>query len=201
MKKFSSNPKLKPLLANFCRSGIDKFLQTRAFDRLMIELNLDGEWSFCCEQYEMDDWNEASAFETPFLGLMNIIYDRDFLNSNDAYKIYIRILLEFIKWNTLEVDFKPVYESLKQLKTDQILLRDFATDARKQNSAKGKTPAINFLAPSINERVFIIHGHDKTVRLELEEMLKDEFKLQPVVLQEAPGESMNSIQHLWCGNI
>jgi len=44
-----------------------------------------------------------------------------------------------------------------------------------------------------NIKVFIIHGHDETRLLELEKMLKDDFKLTPIILKDQPDGGASTI--------
>jgi predicted nucleotide-binding protein len=44
-----------------------------------------------------------------------------------------------------------------------------------------------------NKKVFIIHGHDETRLLELEKMLKDDFKLTPIILKDQPDGGASTI--------
>jgi predicted nucleotide-binding protein len=44
-----------------------------------------------------------------------------------------------------------------------------------------------------NKNIFIVHGHDKVTKLELRNLIKEEFKLNPVILGEKPISSLNTI--------
>ena len=46
----------------------------------------------------------------------------------------------------------------------------------------------------VSKDVFIIHGHDRLSLLELEKMLKEEFKLNPIVLKDKAGKSRTIIE-------
>ena len=59
-----------------------------------------------------------------------------------------------------------------------------ATDA-KPTQAKAKK--------AVNKRVFIVHGHDKLMKLELAELLR-EHDLKPVILQRQPDEGLTVIE-------
>jgi predicted nucleotide-binding protein len=44
-----------------------------------------------------------------------------------------------------------------------------------------------------NKRIFVVHGRDDKSRLELCNILKDDFKLEPIVLQDKPNNSIDTI--------
>ena len=44
-----------------------------------------------------------------------------------------------------------------------------------------------------SNKVFVVHGHDDVARLELCRLLKDDLGLEPVVLQENPNSSLETI--------
>ncbi|MBK6776066.1 MAG: nucleotide-binding protein [Flavobacteriales bacterium] len=44
-----------------------------------------------------------------------------------------------------------------------------------------------------SNKVFIVHGHDKASRLELEQLLRDELDLDPIVLQDSPNDALETI--------
>lgn len=195
MPKFNykNNSELKPLLANLFRAGIGQYLMTDFFDHLVVELNLDEEWEFCCNEFGIDKLSTARDYEGPLRGFLNILYEKELFDKEKAFKIVIKIFLAFLHWSPHQIDFRPTYDSLKQY-VDKNHLKSFVIDARKISSKKIEQKAVPKLEPGVeSKKVFIIHGHDKTALLELEKLLKNEFKLHPVVLQETPGESMDTI--------
>jgi len=48
------------------------------------------------------------------------------------------------------------------------------------------------MAPD-DKKIFIIHGHDETRLLELEKILKDDFKLTPIILKDQPDGGASTI--------
>ncbi len=46
----------------------------------------------------------------------------------------------------------------------------------------------------VGNKVFIVHGHDEAKRRELKEILKDGFKLNPVIMMDEPGRSRTFIE-------
>lgn len=59
-------------------------------------------------------------------------------------------------------------------------------------SVTNKEPENNSMTAD-NKKVFIIHGHDETRLLELEKMLKDDFKLTPIILKDQPDGGASTI--------
>lgn len=51
----------------------------------------------------------------------------------------------------------------------------------------------NITMTTDEKKVFIIHGHDDTRLLELEKMLKDDFKLTPIILKDQPDGGASTI--------
>lgn len=45
----------------------------------------------------------------------------------------------------------------------------------------------------LNKDIFIVHGHDKATRLELKEILKDHFQLNPIILQDVQIDSLTTL--------
>src|SRR5690625_70922 len=49
------------------------------------------------------------------------------------------------------------------------------------------------LEKGINKKVFIIHGHDEARRRELEDILQNDFNLEPIVLEDQPSRGSSTI--------
>ncbi len=183
---FKGDPTFKPLLASLFRLDISYYLADRAFEHVAIELNFDDEWNEYRSEFQLGKQSATADYETAFFKLV----EETLCNEDEQL---IKVILDFIKWTKSTVDFKEVYACLKDLEISESLLKKFATSARKLNEAKRVEPKHAAGISRDNLKIFIIHGHDAAARLELEKLLKDEFKLAPIVLQDSPGESMETI--------
>lgn len=55
-------------------------------------------------------------------------------------------------------------------------------------------PVVGTTPPTKN--VFIVHGHDETNLLKLEKLIKNRFKLTPLIMKDEPGQSRTLIEKL-----
>ena len=187
---FPVDPELKPLHANLRRIGIAQYLCSEPFDHLMLEINKDEDWYSCLNHCDVNKLSVALDYEEPLYLLINIFYAD--LSIDEAGGIIIKIILDFLKWNTSPVEVKKLCESMNSLGVDEELIKTFSSQAKKINKVKTQAPNVSNAGKREANKVFIIHGHDKVARLELEKLLK-EFKLDPIVLQDTPGESLDTI--------
>jgi predicted nucleotide-binding protein len=84
--------------------------------------------------------------------------------------------------------FRNVYSQIQFLVGD--ILSNMRITSLEQEKIKEKesNPEI------IMENIFIIHGHSEAKRREICELLKDEFGLNPIILQEQPSQGMTIIE-------
>lgn len=197
-------PKLKPLYANLKRLKIGKYLQTKEFDLFTIENNIDDIWNDCKREvnrrsnviilgyYSTEDEEEA------FLLLMSAWFDQDY----DSFDEFITaILINFAKWQQTKLDYTGVINNLKQIGLKKENVSTFTKDFRKvQENKPIKLEDVKIKLgkdqPNItinNKKIFVVHGRDDNSRIELCTMLKDDFKLVPIVLQDKPNNSIETI--------
>jgi len=196
------NPDLKPLIANLKRLEIGKFLFTKEFELFALANNFDEQWDnfknevlknktmFVFGEHDTDDEELAFSF------LLDFIYS----NSNEHFSYFISIVLfEFVKWHPTKLDLSIIHENLKKFMSKKELL-DFTKEIRKikdtkpnQLSQTNQSEFIQLVQDSDPNKVFIVHGHDDKARLELQNILKDDFGLKPIVLQDKPNESIETI--------
>jgi predicted nucleotide-binding protein len=197
-------PKLKPLYANLKRLKIGEYLQTKEFELFAIENNIDDKWNDCKREvngrsnvviigyYNTEDEEEA------FLLLMSAWYDQDY---DSFHEFIIAILINFAKWHLTKLDYTGVINNLKQIGLTKENVLSFTKDFRKvQENKPIKLEEVKIKLgkdqPNItinNKKIFVVHGRNEISRLELCTILKEDFKLEPIVLQDKPNNSIETI--------
>lgn len=198
------NPKLKPLYANLKRLKIGEYLHTKEFELFALENNFDEGWEECKREIN----NKKTAFilgfhdtedeEEAFILLMNAWYFQDY-NSFDEF--ITTVLLNFAQWSQTKLDFTGVITNLKQVGLTKENVLAFTKEFRKiQEKKPTKTEELKIKydkePPTItinSKKIFVVHGKDDKSRLELCNILKDDFKLEPIVLQDKPNNSIETI--------
>jgi predicted nucleotide-binding protein len=202
MNNIYLNPDLKPLIANLKRLSIGKFLFTKEFELFALANNFDEQWNNCKNEvlknktmFVFGEHNTDDE-ELAFSLLLNSIYSY----SNEHFNYFISIVLsEFVKWHPTKLDMLSIHENLKAFMSKKELL-DFTKEIRKIKDSKpnllSQTNLSEIILPIQDldpNKVFIVHGHDDKARLELQNILKDDFGLKPIVLQDKPNESIETI--------
>jgi predicted nucleotide-binding protein len=188
---YTINPDLKPLYANLKRLEIGKYLIQDSLTNLLVELDWDEEWSDCQKELNINMISDYSEYEEAFFILMNLLYDD--LGVDDAAELLAKIILDFVKWSPSSIDLKDIGKSLDKLNVYEGIINDLEAKAKKLNKKKSVTTAPASSKSISGNKVFIIHGHDEVARLQLEKMLKEEFNLTPIVIQDNPNESFDTI--------
>lgn len=88
-------------------------------------------------------------------------------------------------------------KSLPSDDSPEVLLQQVAILVRALEVADGTSPTVGCSAPSLcpkTNSVFVIHGHDEENRMRLVEMLREDFKLNPIVILSKPGQSQTTIE-------
>jgi predicted nucleotide-binding protein len=196
-------PKLKPLYANLKRLEIGKYLYTKEFNLFVLENNLDDFWKDCKQQVSNESrvvilgYHNTEDEEKAFMYLLSIWYDRDYFS---LHEFLLPVLLNFAKWHQTKMDFTGVIQNLKQIGVSKENVLSFTKDFRKIQEVKpvkiqetklklDKVPDLSVT----NKKVFVVHGRDDKSRLELCNLLKDDLKLEPIVLQDKPNNSIETI--------
>lgn len=81
--------------------------------------------------------------------------------------------------------------------TAQILIHAVTRLVKELEAANGSQPFVDMSLPSPHPKtksVFVIHGHDEMNRLRLENMLRADFGLIPIVILSKPGQSQTTIE-------
>jgi predicted nucleotide-binding protein len=79
----------------------------------------------------------------------------------------------------------------------QILIQAVTRLVKELEVANGSQPFVAKSLPSPHPKtnsVFIIHGHDEVNRLRLQEMLRADFGVNPIVILSKPGQSQTTIE-------
>jgi predicted nucleotide-binding protein len=195
--------KLKPLFANLKRIQIGKYLYTKEFTLFAIENNFDDVWEKCKSAvigkkgFISLDFHSTEDEEEAFAYLMTLWYEQDYNSFDDFISA---VLLNFAKWHTTKLDFQPIHHNLKQIGLSDKKLLEFTKESRRVRDSKPETiketQIENRDKKKIkldNKKVFIVHGHDDKSRLELVKILKDDLGLEPIVIQEEPNVSIETI--------
>ncbi|MCL3781383.1 hypothetical protein EMN47_13415 [Prolixibacteraceae bacterium JC049] len=196
-------PKLKPLYANLKRLSIGEYLYTKEFKLFAIENNFDEDWRACKKEVRRQKsvvnlgYHNTEDEEKAFLYLMTLWYEQSY-DSFDQF--VIAILLNFAEWHSTKLDFTAIHHNLKKLNFGKKQLLEFTKEARAVRDSKPekiekkmisspKTPSIK----ADSKKVFIVHGHDDKARLELSKLLKDDLGMEPVILQDEPNLTVETI--------
>lgn len=197
-------PKLKPLYANLKRLSIGEYLHTKEFELFMLESGLDETWQACEQEvrrkssviilgyHNTEDDEEALMY---FLSLWHEQYPRS------LGKFVLPLLYNFSVWKPIKIDYSMVVESLRKLNIPKADLDEFIEGYNKIQEGKPlelKKEKVNVdksNKPTVaqSNKVFIVHGHDDKSRLELCNLLKDDLKLDPIVLQDQANNSIETI--------
>lgn len=191
---------LKPLYANLKRLQIGEYLDSKHFNVYAIEHDFDEDWKaikkevFAQKRSIVLAYRDLESVETAFFRLISHWYKMTY--SFD--KKILHILIDFLKWSSTPLDYVGIYENLKSIGIDREATLAFVKEARKINQNKVVNTEMNVVKQTnsieeVSTKVFIVHGRDKIARLELTGILKDEFKLEPIVLEEQPNDSVDAI--------
>lgn len=193
---------LKPLYANLKRLEIGEYLYSKEFNLFTIESNIDQIWETCISEVNKTKalilgYHNTEDEEEAFLYLMSAWYSQNY----DSFDQFITtILLNFAEWNSTKIDFTPIHHDLKALGLTNKNLLKFTKDVRNIRDSKPeklekktinpkKTPKVDINS----KKIFVVHGHDDKARLELCTILKNDLKLESVVLQEEANVSIETI--------
>ncbi len=197
-------PNLKPLFANLKRLKIGKYLSSTEFKLCALEHDFEDFWFECLNSvYRRSNVivigsKSTIDEETALMIFLSQCYVRNDNSFDDV--IYI-ILLNFAKWNTTRLDYTSVISNLKKIGFSKEYILGFIKEFRRNqekkpfkietvsNNISNEPPLI-----SVNSnKIFVVHGRDDKSRLELCNLLKDDLKLEPIVLQEMPNDSIETI--------
>lgn len=197
-------PKLKPLYANLKRLKIGEYLYTKEFELFTIENNIDNVWNDCKKivnrrsNFIILGYHNTEDEEEAFLLLMSAWYHQDYYTFDE---FITAILMNFAKWHQTKLDYTGVINNLKQIGLTKDYVLSFTKDFRKIQANKpvkfeDVKIKLDKAHPNItinNKKIFVVHGRDDKARLELCNILKDDFNLEPIVLQDKPNDSIDTI--------
>ncbi len=196
-------PKLKPLYANLKRLKIGDYLFTKEFELYAIENNIDEVWSDCRREVNRKKrvislgYHNTEDEEEAFLFLMTLWYEQSY----DSFGEFITtILINFAEWHSIKIDFTSIDLNLKQIGIKNKILLEFSKEAKRIRDLKPEKLEEKLIetknTPKVkndSKKIFIVHGHDEIARLQLSKILKDDLGFEPVVLQEEPNVSLETI--------
>lgn len=73
-------------------------------------------------------------------------------------------------------------------------IENYPNEVFKTPVSAGSIEVSTIPSPPASGAVFIVHGHDELNLLRLKELLKDRWKLEPIVLQSQPGKGRTLIE-------
>jgi predicted nucleotide-binding protein len=196
-------PNLKPLYANLKRLKIGEYLNTKEFELFAIENNFDDVWKSCKadvnskQRVVIMGFHDTEDEEEAFINLLSLWYDQSY----DSFDQFIlSVLIQFANWYQTKLDFTAIYQNLKQLGLDDNNLLEFYKEIMRIRESKPEVIEEKIIESkkthkikNYSKNVFIVHGHDDKARLELSKILKEDLNLVPVVLQEEPNISIETI--------
>jgi predicted nucleotide-binding protein len=199
-------PELKPLYANLKRLNIGDYLYTQEFNLFALENNIDEIWEECKKEIRRkknvikSGKHNTEEEEEAFMLLISGFYEDDEENSFDAF--IFDILLNFAEWSQTKLDFTGVISNLKDINVPKEDLLYLTKKIRKIQVTKPiKLIAKVKIKPDTEQnqiiiksnKIFVVHGRDDKSRLEICNLLKDDLKLEPIVLQDKPNNSIETI--------
>ena len=113
---------------------------------------------------------------------------RDFINDCLGDNSYSRQIIEYFAWGQQNFTGSPSYKSIENITgvLGAVITRlNRNPDILKRKKASEKL--------SHRENVFIIHGKDEAKWRELKDIIRDEFRLNPIILQEQPDAGCNTL--------
>lgn len=201
--KLTIEPDLKPLYANLKRLSIGKYLYTREFSLFALENNFDEAWKNCKKAVTREKSmvilgrHNTEDEEKAFMFILSMLYEEDCL---EFEKFLAIVLPNFARWHPTKLDFTPIHQNLEELNFTKKDLLSFTKKIRTiRDSKPDKIAHSNNKKEDIPEsikntnKIFIVHGHNDKARLELCKLLKDDLGLEPVVLQDEPNQTVETI--------
>lgn len=195
--------KLKPLYANLKRLNMGSYLSTTEFKLYSLENNLDEIWETCKREvirnkrYLVLDHRNTEDEEEAFMLMMAKYYEDNYYAFDD---FILTILLNFAIWSKIKLDFTGIISNLRSLGFENGVLLEFIRKFKKTQLNKPLKLEDDLqqdeksIGSSLNtKKVFVVHGRDDIARLELVNLLKDDFKLEPIVLSNEPNDNIETI--------
>jgi len=196
-------PKLKPLYANLKRLKIGEYLYTKEFELFSIENDFDDLWKDCKGEVSKSKnvvvlgYHNTEDEEEAFIYMLSLWYEQSYSSFGEFVKA---VVLNFASWHPIKLDLSDIHHNLKQIGLDKRLLLDFTKESRQIRDTKPEKLEEKSIEtktiPKVrvdSKKVFIVHGHDDKARLELSKIIKDDLGLEPIVLQDEPNLTVETI--------
>lgn len=197
----SIQPELKPLVVQLRRLKVGAYLYSE-FDNIACENDWDAAWDACKRQIyrtvTVFGMGHDNTIEEDAIALMLNMARQQSL---DVFEVMLTTVVKgFVDWSKEAVNLEPLCESLLPLGLTsgcRAVLKDVATRAKEKPIAPTGSEVKSKREPQeatmMGNKVFVVHGHDEARRRELCSMLKDDLGLDPIVVQEQPNESIETI--------
>lgn len=190
---------LRPLIANLRKLQINKYLITDSFSHTLFEVGYDEKWrKYLDNHLEKSgaiNYNPELVYPIVFESLTASAYN-DFFG---FHKYMLPIVKDFLIWKKDLTHLNDIKDALRQLSISAENINKCMEQIESRLSPKNESKDIILETSKLNEvkhnqkDIFIVHGHDKVARLELKEILKEEFKLNPIILQDKPNDTLETI--------
>lgn len=183
--------------------GQGKLLRDEYIELCLLE-GIDKEIIKIQGQKAEDIYFSAKAYDSEKIltfsvgEIENLIDSRNALH--DTYKLPgglapIDVYYENRAREKIQADLVTENRQLKNVYCQlQFLVGDILSDMRTIAAGQEKIKEKELHPEIIMENIFIIHGHSEAKRREICDLLKDEFGLNPIILQEQPSQGMTIIE-------
>ncbi len=204
-QRVSFDPAIKPLMAALKRLSIGRFLHTKVWDHIALENGWDETWMACEKAVAQTRavfivGHHNSEDDEDALGLF--LSEEYGFNASEFEDLLFVSLHGFLDWTQAEVDMLGVIGQLKELDLPKDRIKRLAEATRAANArVRAQTqakptelaPKAGMKTTAIGSKVFIVHGHDEKARASLEVLLRDELGLEPIVVQDQPSDTIESV--------
>lgn len=199
----SISPELKPLLADLKRLRIGQYLNAEEFKLLVLENDWDALWKECYKEARrgkvvvMLGHVSIEDQETALGHMLDAAYNQ--AGKAGLFEMLSIILEAFAHWSSTKVDFSNVIADLEDLGITERKIAELEEDLKaglrkKPKSAVSSTDGKDVVvSQAVGTKVFVVHGHADAARLQLVAILKDELGLEPIVVQDAPNQTIETI--------
>ncbi|MGB3526522.1 MAG: nucleotide-binding protein [Flavobacteriales bacterium] len=193
------DPKLRPFLAQLKRLDIGRFTAHPEFRALLFENGWDGWWDSLVMSISLPLISSSrSQIERRESALWSM-FQKFYAQAPGAVgSIGVPILAGIMKWKPNDEALRAAINELKKLTLDHrrvLQLEEQLNALLEEGNGKQSTTALSRPASSVGplNKVFIVHGRAEADRLHLVDLLKEQLGLDPVVMQDSPNDTLETI--------
>ncbi len=179
---------LKGVYSALLRMHIQEYLISDEFKYFCLEKDLDQFW----DQSNKIAIQSSNAIvlipgytgdaEVALFFFLNILYN---LDKKKFETLISELLLDFLNWSPEIIDFTHITTKLKEIGIDLSI----NISEQKNKEITLKTEYENSMTEN---KVFIVHGHDNELKVEVELLIKT-LDLEPIVLHRQPNHGQTTI--------